>query len=293
MAYMSGKTSAEVEQEIALGKRLQLARQKAGLTQQQLCARADLSYSTLAKVERGAIKAPSIFTIESIADVIGVSLDELVGRNFGATTGGTDKKISKSGIRFVFFDVNGCLVRFFHSAFTGLSAETGVPLHKVEAAFWRFNDAVCRGEITLEQFNERLAEQLGVESLDWAPYYLAAVEPIQEMHDLIRWAAEHYKVGLISNIMPGMIDAMRLQGIIPDVNYDAIIDSSVEHTIKPEAKIYELAEARASVPASEILLVDDTRANLMAADQKGWSVLWFDDYNSADSAERIREILEF
>lgn len=280
-------------QEIALGKRLQMARQKAGLTQQQLCAKADLSYSTLAKVERGAIKAPSIFTIESIADVIGITLDELMGRSSDAAKPSDNKKISKNGIRFAYFDINGCLVRFFHSAFTDLSAKTGVPLHKVEAAFWRFNDDICRGELTLDQFNKKFAKQMGVEAVDWAPYYLAAVEPIVEMQELITWAAEHYKIGLISNIMPGMITAMRAKKIIPDAAYDVIIDSSVEHTIKPEAKVYEIAQERAGVDPSEILLVDDTRANLMAADKKGWSVLWFDDYNPGESAKRVREILAF
>lgn len=281
-----------VEQEIALGKRLQMARQKAGLTQQQLCAKADLSYSTLAKVERGAIKAPSIFTIESIADVIGVTLDELMGRSSGALAGSA-KKISKNGIRFVYFDINGCLVRFFHSAFTDLSEKTGVPLHKVEAAFWRYNDAICRGEITLDQFNTKFAKQMGVPKVDWGPSYLGAVEPIKEMHELIKWAAGHYKIGLMSNIMPGMITAMKDKKIIPDIDYDVVIDSSVEHTIKPEAKVYEIAENRAGVDPKEILLVDDTRANLMAADKKNWSVLWFDDYNPADSAARVREILAF
>lgn len=280
-----------MEQEIALGKRLQQARQKAGLTQQELCAKAKLSYSTLAKVERGAIKAPSIFTIESIADVLGVTLDNLMGRSNANTA--NSKKLSKSGIRFVYFDINGCLVRFFHRAFTDLSAKTGVPLHKVEAAFWRYNDLLCRGEISFEQFNKKLAKEIAVETVDWAPYYLNAVEPIQEMHELLAWAGEHYRIGLLSNIMPGMIDAMRTAGSIPDVAYDVVIDSSEVHTIKPEAKIYEIAQEKAGVPANEILLVDDTRANLMAADQKGWSVLWFDDYNPAESAARVREILEF
>lgn len=283
--------SEEAPQEIALGKRLQMARQKAGLTQQELCAKADLSYSTLAKVERGAIKSPSIFTIESIADVIGVSLDELVGRNHVTTAGG--KQVSKTGIRFVYFDINGCLVRFFHRAFTDLSAQTGVPLHKIEAAFWRFNDDLCRGEMSFDEFNKQFAKHIDIDAVDWAPYYLAAVEPIPEMHALITWAADHYKVGLMSNIMPGMISAMIAAGLIPDLEYDAIIDSSVEHTIKPEAKIYDIAEERADVPGEEILLVDDTRANLMAADQKGWTVLWFDDYDPATSAATVRDILEF
>ena len=60
--------------EKGLGHRLQQARKTAGLTQQSLCQIANLSYSTLAKIERGAIKAPSIFTIQSIADALHVQM---------------------------------------------------------------------------------------------------------------------------------------------------------------------------------------------------------------------------
>jgi transcriptional regulator with XRE-family HTH domain len=71
--------------EKGLGHRLQLARKSAGLTQQSLCQIANLSYSTLAKIERGAIKAPSIFTIQSIADALHIRLDELIGRSMPST----------------------------------------------------------------------------------------------------------------------------------------------------------------------------------------------------------------
>ena len=63
-----------------MGKRLQSVRQQAGLTQQALCEKANLSYSTLAKIERGAIKSPSIFTIESIAEALNTTLDYLIGK---------------------------------------------------------------------------------------------------------------------------------------------------------------------------------------------------------------------
>ena len=54
----------EVEKaELALGKAIQQARQNAGLTQQELCHKAELSYSTLAKIERGAIKTPSVLRL--------------------------------------------------------------------------------------------------------------------------------------------------------------------------------------------------------------------------------------
>jgi len=277
--------------EEGLAKRLQEARQASGLTQQQLCQKAGLSYSTLAKIERGAIKSPSIFTIQQIAAAIGISLDELVGTPALQIEQNT-KKRSKSGISFVFFDVNGCLVRFFHRAFNKLAEETGAPADLIETTFWHFNDAVCKGEMGMDEFNAELARQLGRPTLDWMSYYLDAIDPITEMHDLLRWAAEQYDVGLLTNIMPGFIAAMKQRGLIPDIPYAAVVDSSEVGSIKPEKGIFESAQALAARPAPEILLVDDSRTNIMAAERLGWHVLWFDDYQPSQSVERVRAALE-
>ncbi len=104
--------------EVGLGKLLQEARKAGGLTQQDLCQKAGLSYSTLAKIERGAIKSPSIFTIQRIADALGTSLDLLTGHVAGGALASpeTAKMTSVGGIKFIYFDINGCLVRFFHRA---------------------------------------------------------------------------------------------------------------------------------------------------------------------------------
>ncbi len=277
--------------EVGLGHQLQAARKQAGLTQQALCQRANLSYSTLAKIERGAIKAPSIFTIQRIAAALGTSLNDLMGE-VGLKQIETAKKRSKSGVRFVYFDINGCLVRFFHRAFTRLAAETGAPADIIESTFWHYNDAVCRGELSVEEFDKLFAERLGLRSIDWQDYYLEAVDPITEMDEVVRWAAEHYHVGLLSNIMPGLIDALRAREMLPNIPYSTIIDSSEVGAIKPEPAIYKVAQEKAKVLAHEILLVDDSRSNLMAAEKMGWHVLWFDDYRPDESAEHVRQALE-
>ena len=277
--------------EKGLGRHLQTARRAAGLTQQQLCQKAGLSYSTLAKIERGAIKAPSIFTIQQIGAVLGMSLDELIGAPANALAGPA-KKHSRSGISFVYFDVNGCLVRFFHRAFSRLAEETGAPADLIETTFWHYNDAVCSGKMAMSDFNAVMAEQLGIETLDWQSYYLEAIDPIQEMHDLVRWAATQYNVGLLTNIMPDFVNAMRQRGLLPDVPYASIIDSSEVGYIKPDREIYEAAQQKAGCKASEILLVDDSRTNIMAAERLGWHVLWFDDYQPAESVKRVKTALE-
>lgn len=274
-----------------LGKRLQKARLTAGLTQQALCHKADLSYSTLTKIERGAIKAPSIFTIQNIAVALGVGLDELMGTAGSLQAGG--KKRSKSGITFVYFDVNGCLVRFFHQAFTRLSEETGAPADVVETVYWHYNDLVCRGEITMDEFNANLVRELKATApIDWQSYYMEAIEPIEAMQELVRWAAQHYRVGLLTNIMPGFLDVMMQNGLLPAIEYDAIVDSSQVHAIKPEQEIYNIADQKAGCPASEILFVDDSRVNVMAAGKQGWHVLWFDSYRPAESVQRVKSALE-
>jgi putative hydrolase of the HAD superfamily len=275
-----------------LGKAIQEARQRAGLTQQELCQQAGLSYSTLAKIERGAIKTPSVFTVMRIAGILGVGMDGLMGATVDTNTQIAQKQKSKSGLSFLYLDINGCLVRFFHAAFTKLSFDSGVPSEVIESTFWHYNDAVCRGEMSMDEFNKELANRFGLDSLDWQAYYMDAIEPISESHELIRWASKHYKVGLLSNIMPGFVEAMIASGKLPNVRYDAVVDSSDVGAIKPEADIYKIAQGEAGVPADEILFIDDSRTNLMAAERQGWRVMWFDDYRPDDSVSKIKQALE-
>jgi FMN phosphatase YigB (HAD superfamily)/DNA-binding XRE family transcriptional regulator len=279
--------------EKSLGLKIQQARKEAGYTQQQLCQNSGLSYSTLAKIERGAIKAPSIFTIQQIAQSLGISMDVLIGVPSGATAKRPARKRSKGGIEFVYFDINGCLVHFYHRAFSALADSTGTSVDIIETTFWKYNDLVCRGDMSVAEFNNILGEKLNSKNLDWTEYYMKAVEPIEETVQLVNWVSEHYQIGLLSNIMPGFIDEMLKRGLLPNVNYDAVIDSSKTGYIKPEEEIYKKAQEASGANSEEILFIDDSRANIMAAGQMGWHVLWFDDSHPAESVKRIRQTLEF
>jgi len=58
------------------GKRLQLLRRQAGLTQEQLAEEAQISVDFLSLVERG-INAPSFENLEKLAKALGVPVREL------------------------------------------------------------------------------------------------------------------------------------------------------------------------------------------------------------------------
>lgn len=282
--------------ERALGKRLQLARKRAGLTQQELCQKAGLSYSTLAKIERGAIRAPSIFTVSSIAAATGTPMEDLVdlqSSNLSSPTLAKPKKRSKTGVRFVYFDVNGTLVRFFERAFTEIAARANKPVEIVETLFWRHDGQACRQTETNEQVNKIFAEELDMPDFDWQKYYLENVEITPHTADLVKWAAEYYEVGLLTNNWLGYTDEMLKQKLIPDVKYTAVVESSKYGAAKPDPKIYQVAQEMTGMEPSEIMLIDDNQAYLVGADQLGWHGLRFDGFQPEASIEKVKQALEF
>ena len=65
----SGKTISE---------NIKKMRAKLGLTQDDLAKKADIKYTTLIKVESGAVNKPSVQTMAKIAKALGVSIEDLL-----------------------------------------------------------------------------------------------------------------------------------------------------------------------------------------------------------------------
>ena len=61
-----------------IGEKIKEWRKTKDLTQDALAKKADMPYTTLAKIESDVIQNPSLQTITKIADGLGISLDELV-----------------------------------------------------------------------------------------------------------------------------------------------------------------------------------------------------------------------
>lgn len=63
-----------------LSKNIKKLRKKHSLSQEQLAKKADITYSTLIKIESGNNKNPTLETLKKLAGVFKVGLDKLVGR---------------------------------------------------------------------------------------------------------------------------------------------------------------------------------------------------------------------
>ena len=62
----------------SIGDKIKAWRKKREITQDALAKKADIPYTTLAKIESDVIENPSLQTITKIAKGLGVSLDDLV-----------------------------------------------------------------------------------------------------------------------------------------------------------------------------------------------------------------------
>ena len=61
-----------------IAKNIKKYRQAKGLSQDKLSRLADISHSTIIKIESGGIQSPTIDTVQKIAKALGVSLDNLL-----------------------------------------------------------------------------------------------------------------------------------------------------------------------------------------------------------------------
>lgn len=63
-----------------LSENIKQFRKKKGLSQDKLAKLADVTHTTLVKIEAGVNSNPTIKTLGKIADALGVSIDALMGR---------------------------------------------------------------------------------------------------------------------------------------------------------------------------------------------------------------------
>ena len=71
--------------QVALGKRIKAARERVGMTQEDLAAAVDYSVDHVSVVERG-VKPPKLEKLVAIANVLNVGTDELLQDSLKAAT---------------------------------------------------------------------------------------------------------------------------------------------------------------------------------------------------------------
>jgi epoxide hydrolase-like predicted phosphatase len=183
-------------------------------------------------------------------------------------------------IQALVFDYGGVLMRTVNpTPRREIEQRLGLPAGSVDdlvfgSSLW---DEVQLGRVSVAEFWTDVARRmgLGAEGLkEFRQAFWAGDRLDDELVALIRHLRDAgYRTALLSNAPAGMLQHLERLGIANA--FDAVIISGREGLMKPDRAIFERALARLGVEAEGAIFVDDTWANVVAADQAGLRAVQF------------------
>jgi len=201
-------------------------------------------------------------------------------------------------IKFIYFDVGGVVVDDFsgNDGWKQFRMDLGVTPDmdsEFMELFYRYEDEVLIGRevetllpILREKFKLNIDDNYSL--LDGFLRHFSANKYIWP---IINQAEKKSRIGLLTNMYPGMLTAMDKKGILPKNNWQVIVDSTIEMLKKPDVKLFELAEKKAGLTGDEILFIDNTVGHTEAAKVYGWNVYHYESSNHQESCQKLEQFL--
>jgi epoxide hydrolase-like predicted phosphatase len=197
-------------------------------------------------------------------------------------------------IRAVFFDFGGVIMRTEYQAPRQKLAERfNMDYDEIDKAVFASASArqASLGEISeeehwtevLKRFKQPLSE-----SKSFREQFFGGDIVDRHLVDYIRSLRSSFHMGLISNAWSGLRDILAKERLL-DL-FDTVIISAEVRTVKPSAKIYELALEKANIGADEAVFVDDMPENILACQKVGMTGVLFNDPEK--SLDRLNLVLK-
>jgi glucose-1-phosphatase len=197
-------------------------------------------------------------------------------------------------IRAVFFDFGGVIMR----------TEYQSPRQKLAERFNMDYDEIDRAVFGSESARRASLGEI-TEDAHWDAVLKRFKQPASEMqafrdnffggdvidHKLVEYIQSlrgKYHTGIISNAWSGLREFLTGKNLI-DL-FDTVIISAEIGTVKPSARIYEVALEQAKVNAKEAVFVDDMPVNVEACEKVGMKGVLFND--PEDSINRLDQLLK-
>lgn len=183
-------------------------------------------------------------------------------------------------IKFVYFDVGGVLIKDFSKTdkWERMKKDLQITDPNFDIWFDKLEMQLCLGKATFEGTMLNLND------------FVSRFEVNKSIWPAVKMVKKKYKIGLVTGMYPGMLDAIKTKGLLPNVNWDVVIDSSVVGMKKPDKNIFELAQKEAGVKTEEILFVENSSKNIDTAKSLGWQTFLYD---SGDYEKSSQELLKF
>jgi epoxide hydrolase-like predicted phosphatase len=203
-----------------------------------------------------------------------------------------------SKIKFVYFDVGGVALLDFTNTNKWAEIKKSLGVNKnneelFDSVWQKHRKRICI-DCDIDLLTPEFEEKTGIEfpkEYSMLEDFVSKFEQNRSIWPVMEFAKKKYKVGLLTNTYPRMLDLIRSNKIFPDIDWDVIVDSSLVGFQKPEDGIYEIAEKRSGVKPSEILFIDNLSKNIEVAKNRGWQVFWYDDQDPEKSSEKLYQSL--
>lgn len=202
-----------------------------------------------------------------------------------------------SKISFVYFDVGGVLIKDFSSSNKWQKMMSDMGVKEVDYPKFDFIYDEHAQRINLDLPIDNLIPILEKEfklsipwQHSWLDEFVARFEPNPGINEIVGQVCEKVKVGLLTNMWPGMLEKIKNSKLLPESRWTSIVDSTVVGMQKPDKEIYEYAAHAAKVPSSEILFIDNTPKHLVEPAKLGWQTFL---YNSSDYDQANKDLAKF
>lgn len=173
-------------------------------------------------------------------------------------------------IQVVLFDLGGVVCHFRpERRLAALASASGLPEGEVYARLWEsgFDQRCDRGEFSAEELHRAASERLGL-PLDFDAFsatWTLGFEPDPDVLTLVDAVRREVPTGLLTNNGPVLLQAM--PRLLPEVvrRFDWLLFSCELKALKPTAELFGRVSTRLGCRAEEVLLIDDSTANVEGA----------------------------
>jgi HAD superfamily hydrolase (TIGR01509 family) len=178
-----------------------------------------------------------------------------------------------------------------------MKKDLGVTLsmnEKFEPFFDKYEREICKGR-DIETLVPVMKRKFGLKvpkRYSFLKDFVNRFERNESIWPVIKKSKQKSKIGLLTNMYPGMLEMIEKKKLMPNILWDVIIDSSVEKVVKPQKAIFKLAQERAKVKANEILFVENSKTHVEAAKRFGWQTFLYDSTEMKTSNQKLLEIVK-
>ena len=195
-------------------------------------------------------------------------------------------------IRGVIFDFGGVINNMRWDVMQALEQEHGLERGTLlrstyDCEEWREVE-VGRGDVEAwwRSVHRRLEELAGKALPPLLLHWRESWGLIDENVELVRALRPPYRVSVLSNADLTLEERMR-DGMNIHHLFDDVVCSAVVGLAKPEHAIYRLAAERLGLPVGECIFIDDSRRNVVAAEEVGMTAIYY----RVDKGDRLAEQL--